>query len=140
MENARRVGDRHQIPNVYENYRQLLNDPHVEILDVAVPPDVQLEVIREAVKQADHLRGILAQKPLGMNLAEAREIVRLCEEAGIVLAVNQNMRYDQSVRALQTSVGPGRFGRAGAGHNRHAGDSALDALAKTTWAGSRCGL
>ncbi len=110
VENARRVGDRHNIPNVYDTYRQLLNDPGVEILDVAVPPDVQLEVVREAVKHADHLRGILAQKPLGMNLAEAHEIVRLCEEAGIVLAVNQNMRYDQSVRALKHLLDRGDLG------------------------------
>jgi predicted dehydrogenase len=110
VENARRVASRHQIPAVYETYQQLLLDPNVEILDVAVPPDVQLEVIREAVKHKDHLRGILAQKPLGMNLAEAREIVRLCEEAGIVLAVNQNMRYDQSVRALKHLLDRGDLG------------------------------
>jgi predicted dehydrogenase len=111
-ENARRVGDRHQIPAIYETYKQLLNDPQVEVLDVAVPPDVQLEVIREAVKHGDHLRGILAQKPLGMNLAEAREIVRLCEEAGIVLAVNQNMRYDQSIRACKHLLDRGDLGEA----------------------------
>ncbi len=73
VENARRVGERHQIPAVYETYQQLLSDPNVEILDVAVPPDVQLSVIREAVKHADHLRGILAQKPLGMNLSERKK-------------------------------------------------------------------
>ncbi len=109
-ENARRVADRHQIPAVYETFQKLLDDPAVEILDVAVPPDVQLEVIREAVTHNDHLKGILAQKPLGMNLAEAREAVRLCDEAGIVLAVNQNMRYDQSVRALKHLLDRGDLG------------------------------
>ncbi|MCA9070754.1 MAG: Gfo/Idh/MocA family oxidoreductase, partial [Planctomycetaceae bacterium] len=93
MENAKQVGNRHQIPLVYENYHKLLIDPQVEILDIAVPPDVQLDVVRKAVEHNDHIRGILAQKPLGMNLAEAREIVKLCDEAGIALAVNQNMRY-----------------------------------------------
>ena len=73
------------------------------MVDIAVPPDIQLEVIREAV-QRDHLRGILAQKPLGVDLAEAKEIVRLCEHAGITLCVNQNMRYDQSVRACKSAL------------------------------------
>jgi predicted dehydrogenase len=45
-----------------------------------------------------------------MNLAEASEIVRLCEEAGIVLAVNQNMRYDQAMRALKTLLDRGELG------------------------------
>lgn len=110
MENARQVGNRHQIPVVYENYNKLLTNPQVEILDIAVPPDVQLEVIRNAVKHNDHIRGILAQKPLGMNLAEAQEIVRLCKEAGITLAVNQNMRYDQSVRACKHLLDRGDLG------------------------------
>ena len=53
-ETARKVGNRHQIPVVYEDYRKLLTDPQVEILDVAVPPDVQLEVIREAVQNENN--------------------------------------------------------------------------------------
>lgn len=110
MKNAKQVGNRHRIPVVYENYGKLLLDPQVEILDIAVPPDVQLEIIRDAVKHNDHIRGILAQKPLGMNLAEAREIVTLCRDAGITLAVNQNMRYDQSVRACKHLLDRGDLG------------------------------
>ena len=75
-----------------------------------MPPDVQLEVIREIVRHNDHIRGVLAQKPLGVNYAEAVEVVRLCEEAGITLAVNQNMRYDQSVRACKCLLDRGYLG------------------------------
>src|SRR5436305_1347016 len=52
------------VPRVHAGYADLLADPAVEVLDVAVPPDVQPAVLREAVKQRDHIRGILAQKPL----------------------------------------------------------------------------
>jgi predicted dehydrogenase len=85
----------------YTDYRRLLDEAPIEIVDIAVPPDVQLDVIREVVQRKERIRGILAQKPLGMNYAQAAEIVRLCEQAGIVLAVNQNMRFDQSVRACR---------------------------------------
>lgn len=96
------VAQRHAIPRAYASYQELLRDPAVEVVDVAVPPDVQLTVVRDIVRHADHVRGVLAQKPLGGNYAEACEIVRLCREAGITLAVNQNMRYDQSVRAAKS--------------------------------------
>jgi predicted dehydrogenase len=109
-EKARAVAKRHGIDRAYDNYRELLNDKRVEVLDIAVPPDVQLSVIREAVKHRDHLRGILAQKPLGMNLDEAKEIVRLCAEAKIELAVNQNMRFDHSVRACKELLDCNRLG------------------------------
>jgi predicted dehydrogenase len=96
--NAQKAADRHGIETVYDHFDQLLDDPSIEVLDIAVPPNVQAGLIRAACRRKT-VRGILAQKPLGMNFAEAAELVRACEQAGIVLAVNQNMRYDQSVRA-----------------------------------------
>jgi predicted dehydrogenase len=99
--NAAKVAERHQIPQVYEGYDQLLDDSSIEILDIAVPPNAQVELIRAACKRGT-VKGILAQKPVGMNYQEAVEAVRACDEAGITLAVNQNMRYDHSVRAAKT--------------------------------------
>jgi predicted dehydrogenase len=56
------------------------------------------------------VKGILAQKPLAMNYHDAKQIVKLCKDAGIVLAVNQNMRYDQSMRALKDVLNRGWLG------------------------------
>src|ERR1700677_4763689 len=91
---AQDVADRRGIPQAYESISSLLQDPQIEVLDIAVPPDQQLKIVREAVTQSDHIMGILCQKPLAVTLRDAREIVRLCEEAGVKLAVNQNMRHD----------------------------------------------
>ncbi|MCC6442019.1 MAG: Gfo/Idh/MocA family oxidoreductase [Armatimonadetes bacterium] len=99
------------IPKVYDTVGELLEDEAVQIVDIAVPPHEQIGIVRQAVKHSGHIRGILAQKPLGMNGKEAAEIVRLCGEAGIVLAVNQNMRYDQSMRALKSLLAQGELGQ-----------------------------
>lgn len=107
--NAESAAERHSISTVYDSYQALLEDPTIEVLDIAVPPDVQLSLIRAACEKGT-VKGILAQKPLGMNLAEAKEAVALCAEAGIVLAVNQNMRFDQSVRAAKTLIAEGHLG------------------------------
>jgi predicted dehydrogenase len=108
-QHAGEVAERHAIPNVFETYDELLGDPRLEVVDIAVPPDVLLEVIEQAVRQ-DHIRGILAQKPLGVNLQQAQRIVSLCREAGKKLCVNQNMRYDQSVRASKSLIDQGVLG------------------------------
>lgn len=110
VERSRSVAARHQINKVYDSYLDLLQDPEVEILDIAVPPNILLSIIREVVKHADHIKGILAQKPMGVNFSEAKEIVFLCEAAGIKLAVNQNMRYDQSIRACKSALDQGFLG------------------------------
>src|SRR5215211_6034801 len=60
---AREVAARHAIPTVHPTIDDLLNDPTIEVLDVAVPPDVQPRIILEAAKRKT-VRGILAQKPL----------------------------------------------------------------------------
>jgi len=109
-EHAKEVAQAFNVPRVHRDYADLLADKSVEVLDTAVPPDVQPSVIRAAVEHKDHLRGILAQKPLGMSYREAKECVELCERAGITLAVNQNMRYDQSVRALKDILKRGWLG------------------------------
>jgi predicted dehydrogenase len=96
--NAERAARRHGITTVYDHADQLLDDPSIEVLDLATPPSQQLDLIRAACQRRT-VRGILAQKPLGMHLGEARDAVELCARAGITLAVNQNMRYDPSVRA-----------------------------------------
>ncbi|MCC9599061.1 Gfo/Idh/MocA family oxidoreductase [Stieleria sp. JC731] len=106
---AAEVAARHRIPTSYPTYQELLADRSVEVVDVAVPPDCLLSVVTDIVK-ASHVRGILAQKPLGCSLSEATKIVRLCEDAGVVLCVNQNMRYDQSVRAARSLIQRGVLG------------------------------
>lgn len=106
---AKAVAERHGIAKTYDDWRALLDDPAVEVVDVAVPPDVQFEVVKEIVRHRQ-IRGLLAQKPLGINYAQAKEIVRLCRDAGIALAVNQNMRFDQSVRACRDLLKRGVLG------------------------------
>lgn len=109
-DHAHAVAAQHSIPRCHATIADLLADPAVEVLDIAVPPDIQPALIREAATHAAHLRGILAQKPLAMSVREARECVDLCRKAGITLAVNQNMRYDQSVRACKDLLQRGWLG------------------------------
>jgi predicted dehydrogenase len=108
---AGKVAARHAIPTVHDTLDALLADPRVEILDVAVPPDVQPDLIRRAVEKGKgRLRGILAQKPLALSVTDAKDLVKRCGDAGVVLAVNHNMRFDQSVRAAKDVLTRGWLG------------------------------
>src|SRR5947209_8374790 len=101
-EMAREVAALRNIPRAFDTVAQMVRDSEPDILDIAVPPDRQFEVIREALDAGPRVKGILAQKPLAVNYEQARATVEFCRERGVVLAVNQNMRYDQSIRALKT--------------------------------------
>jgi len=107
--NAREVAKKRGIATVHKTPEALLADPEVAIVDIAYPPHLQGDVIAQAVKQP-HIKAILAQKPLAMNYAEARRIVDLCRDAGKILSVNQNMRYDQGMRVLKQILDRGDIG------------------------------
>lgn len=106
---AQSVAGRWNIPKVHAEATELIRDPAVAILDLAVPPHVQPELIREALRQP-HIRGILAQKPLALTLSEAALLAAEAEAAGKLLSVNQNMRFDQSMRALKRLLVDGALG------------------------------
>ena len=107
--NAEKVAQRWGIPKVHETPEALIEDPAVEIIDLAFPPDQQPALIRYALKQK-HVKAILAQKPLALSLAEAIALRDEAEKAGKIVSVNQNMRYDQSMRVLKQIMDSGALG------------------------------
>lgn len=114
LANSKAVANQHNIPTVHNSIEELLSDEQIEVLDIAVPPANQPAIIRQACQRNPHrknpLKGILAQKPLAMSSAEGEELVQRCQQAGIVLAINQNMRYDQSIRAAKSLMNRGDLG------------------------------
>jgi len=98
--NAQAVADRYGIETVHETPEDLIRDADVEILDIAYPPDLQPALIRLALQQP-HIEAILAQKPLALDLDEAIALRDEAAAAGKKLSVNQNMRFDQSIRVLK---------------------------------------
>ena len=60
---ARAAAEQNDVGTVYDTWQELLDDPRIEIVDIAFPPDQQLEIVREACKRP-HVKGILAQKPI----------------------------------------------------------------------------
>lgn len=103
------VAQRWGIPRVHDTPEALIADPDIEILDIAYPPDQQPALIRAALRQP-HIKGILAQKPLALSLADAIALRDEAAAAGKVLSVNQNMRYDQSMRVLKQLLDQGDLG------------------------------
>ncbi len=98
------------IPRVFSSIEEMVKDPAVAVVDIAVPPAGQPGVIRRVLANRGQVRGILAQKPLAPDLGDARALVEECDRAGVRLQVNQNMRYDHSVRSLRHLLDRGILG------------------------------
>jgi predicted dehydrogenase len=108
-DHAKQAAERWDIPRTYDDPWQLIEDRDVQIVDIAFPPDQQPELIRHALRQP-HVRGILAQKPLALNYDTAAALVGEASRTDKSLSVNQNMRFDQSMRVLKQLINRGDLG------------------------------
>lgn len=107
--NAEKVAKRWGIPKVHTTPEDLIRDKTIEILDIAYPPDQQPTLIKLALEQK-HIKAILAQKPLALSVKDAVELRDAAAKSGKILSVNQNMRYDQSMRVLKQIIESGALG------------------------------
>jgi predicted dehydrogenase len=101
------VAARHGIPNVYASLDELLAESGAEVIDIAVPVANQPAIFRAAAAAGKH---ILAQKPFAVNPQVGRELADAAAKAGVVAAVNQQLRFDEGIAAAHRMVELGWLG------------------------------
>jgi predicted dehydrogenase len=108
LEKARAVAAEFGIPTVAASAEELASRPDVDIVDIAVLPWVQPEIVPIVAAAGKHM---LCQKPLAMDYATGVEEVETAERAGVLLAVNHQMRWDAGIAASRDLVSRGVLGR-----------------------------
>lgn len=106
-ERAQEVAERHGIPRVYASAEEIAADPDVAVVDIAVYPWVQHGI---ALPMLEAGKDLLCQKPLSYDFDEAREIVECAERCGRQLAVNQQLRFTETVAAAKAMTDLGWIG------------------------------
>lgn len=96
LDRARAVARKYEIPAVYPDLSALLADDRVRVVDVAVPSQAQPEIARRVLGSGRHMLG---QKPFATDHKTATELAGLAAERGLVLAVNQQLRFDEGIAA-----------------------------------------
>lgn len=89
-ERARPKAEALNIPKVYADWRDLVADPVVNVVHITTPNHLHYPMARAAIEAGKH---VVCEKPLAMNSQESAELLRLATEAGIVHAVNYNIRF-----------------------------------------------
>ena len=126
------------IPRVYADVEALLDDPEIEVVDVAVPPAEQPGVI-ERILGASPARCAASWRRSRWRLRSAKpaawstRATRPASCSRSIRTCGMTTRCGRSKHLLDR----GRAGRSGAGHDRDAGDPALDALGAARAARSR---
>ena len=95
-------------PRIHDSLDELLADPAVDIVDIAVPAWEQLGIVEKVAAAGKHM---LCQKPLAEDFSEAQRIVELAQQAGVKQATNQQMRWDAGIAASKELIGLGAIGQ-----------------------------
>jgi predicted dehydrogenase len=104
---AERAAATFGIPETYPDLDALLNDHEVDIVDIAVPPQVQEQLVPKLITAGKHL---LCQKPLAMTAMTAQTLVGLASAASVRMGVNVNMRWSPAIRAIKQLMEKEVFG------------------------------
>ena len=80
--------------------------PEEAVFDIAVPGSAIADILREIPPG----RAALIQKPMGDDLAEARQILSICRERKLIAAINFQLRYAPFIIAARDMIEGGLIG------------------------------
>ena len=91
----------------------------VDAVTIATPPTTRRELVLEAVAAGVH---VIADKPFAPTAEAARELEQAAAEAGVMLSVFHNRRWDADIRTLASVVESGDLGTLWRVHSRFDAD------------------
>jgi predicted dehydrogenase len=83
-EKAADYAQRHGVPKWYTNVDELINDPEVNAIYIATPPDVHLDYATRAMKAG---KAVYVEKPMARNAAECEAMNQVSRQTGVPLFV-----------------------------------------------------
>lgn len=93
----------------YREYERMLAAERPQIVSVCTPDDLHTPVVVAAA--AAGVRGILCEKPLATNLADAERMLAAVERHGVALSVDVTRRWSPEWQQARALVRAGRIGR-----------------------------
>lgn len=96
------------VPAGFATLAEALDGIDFDVAVVCTPSHVRVETVRALAAAGKH---ILVEKPFADGIEEARELVRITDDAGVQLAVDQNFREHYGFEQARDLIQQGRIGR-----------------------------
>jgi len=128
---ARRLAERFGAERVYTDLRDLMDDPVVDAVSIAIPDFDRVRPIEHATRARKH---VLVEKPLATTADDARNIADMVERSGITLMVDFHNRWSPPFAAVKQSVERGELGHPVSAYI-HLHDTVMVPTRMLSWAG-----
>ena len=97
----------HKIPKACATADELLADPAIDAVYIAVPNKYHVPLTIQALQSGKH---VILEKPFAMNYAEAQQAAAIAKKTGKVLTLGMNQRFDRAPQTIKTLVEQGDLG------------------------------
>lgn len=124
-ERAQTLAQQYKIPNVYTDWREMLEREQPDVVSICLPNVLHREPAIAALEAGAH---VLCEKPLATSVAEAREMFDAARKAGKILMAAQHLRFETPARTIKRVIDSGALGEI-----YHAECNALRRLGIPTW-------
>ncbi len=92
----------------YTDYRDLLADPAVEVVDICLPTYLHARVAIAALEAGKH---VLCEKPMAMTVAECDQVIAAAKAANRSLMIAHCIRFWPEYAVLKEMIDGGQYGR-----------------------------
>jgi 1,5-anhydro-D-fructose reductase (1,5-anhydro-D-mannitol-forming) len=116
-DHAKSYAKKNSIRKADENLERFLADPDLDIVYISSTNEKHQQQALASIRAGKH---VLCEKPLALNLTDAREMVRAAAQAGLVFGTNHHLRCAPTHRALRRLVQEGKIGQPLAARVFHA--------------------
>lgn len=108
LEKAEEFAQAYQLPKAFGSYEEMLADPAISIIYVAVPNRQHIQHILQALHAGKH---VLCEKAITMNRQELEEAMVLAEEKGLILAEAMTIFNMPLFHELRSIIDTGKLGK-----------------------------
>jgi len=130
LENTEEVARNFEIPKIYTDYKELLENDEIDIVTVAVPPRLHCSIVLNALQKKKH---VLCEKPFGVGVKEAREMASSASDAGVKHWVSHQMRFHRNFMTVKNIIASGDIGRVLHVNLSYSTSNRLDPIVPWDW-------
>lgn len=88
--------------------QQAIAHPDIDLVVIASPNTTHAPLARQALEAGKH---VVVDKPFTLDMQEARELIALAKEKGLLLSVFHNRRWDSDYLGVRQAIEQGKVGR-----------------------------
>ena len=92
----------------YKSLDEVLSDPAVDLITVAVPNDSHKEIVIKALMAG---KNVICEKPVALSSEDLGDMIAASKKSGKIFTTHQNRRWDVDFLAIKEIVKSGKIGK-----------------------------